>query len=88
MYDIPVPEGTEVVLPDAAVVPMNGFDEHGYRLGYGGGYFDRTLAVLERRVLAVGVSYEALRLSTIHPQPHDIPMNLIVTERRVLPFAR
>jgi 5,10-methenyltetrahydrofolate synthetase len=80
VYDIPVPDGTEVVLPDAAVVPMNGFDEHGYRLGYGGGYFDRTLAVLERRVLAVGVSYEALRLSTIHPQPHDIPMDFVVTE--------
>lgn len=80
VYDIPVPDGTEVVLPDAAVVPMNGFDEQGYRLGYGGGYFDRTLAALERRVLAVGVSYEALRLPTIHPQPHDIPMDFVVTE--------
>ena len=59
---------------------MNGFDAHGYRLGYGGGYFDRTLAALERRVLTIGVSYETLRLSTIHPQPHDIAMDFIVTE--------
>ncbi|MCC7484384.1 MAG: 5-formyltetrahydrofolate cyclo-ligase [Burkholderiales bacterium] len=80
VYDIPVPDGTEVLLPDVAIVPMNGFDEFGYRLGYGGGYFDRTLAALERRVLAIGVSYEALRLPTIHPQSHDIPMDFVVTE--------
>jgi 5,10-methenyltetrahydrofolate synthetase len=80
VYDIPVPDGTEVVLPDAAVVPMNGFDEHGYRLGYGGGYFDRTLAALDRRLLAIGIGFEALRLPTIHPQPHDIPMDFVVTE--------
>src|SRR3972149_4350569 len=44
VYDIPVPDGTELMVPDAVIVPMNGFDERGYRLGYGGGYFDRTLA--------------------------------------------
>jgi len=80
VYGIPVPDGTRVLVPDVAIVPMNGFDERGYRLGYGGGYFDRTLAALERRVLAVGVSYEALRLPTIYPQPHDIPMDFVVTE--------
>ena len=80
VYDIPVPDGTEVLLPDIAIVPMNGFDGQGYRLGYGGGYFDRTLAALGRRVLAVGVAFEALRLDTIHPQPHDIPMDFVVTE--------
>jgi hypothetical protein len=80
VYDIPVPDGTQVLTPDIAIVPMNGFDGQGYRLGYGGGYFDRTLAALERRVLAIGVSYEALRLPTIHPQPHDIPMDFVVTE--------
>jgi 5,10-methenyltetrahydrofolate synthetase len=80
VYDIPVPDGTRVLLPDIAVVPMNGFDGEGYRLGYGGGYFDRTLAALERRVLAIGVSYDALRLPTIEPQVHDISMDFIVTE--------
>ena len=80
VYDIPVPDGTRVLVPDIAIVPMNGFDRQGYRLGYGGGYFDRTLAALERRVLAIGVSYEALRLPTIHPQAHDIPMDFVVTE--------
>jgi 5-formyltetrahydrofolate cyclo-ligase len=80
VYDIPVPDGTEVLLPDIAIVPMNAFDEQGFRLGYGGGYFDRTLAQLERRVVAVGVSYEMLRLPTIHPQHHDIPMDFVATE--------
>lgn len=80
VYDIPVPDRTETLLPDAATVPMNGFDERGYRLGYGGGFFDRTLAALERRVLTIGVSFELSRLPTIHPQPHDIPMDFVVTE--------
>ena len=80
VYDIPVPDGTEVLLPDVMVVPMNGFDEQGYRLGYGGGYFDRTLAALQRCVLTIGVSFEALRLPTIHPQSHDIPMDFVVSE--------
>jgi 5-formyltetrahydrofolate cyclo-ligase len=80
VYDIPVPDHTEVVMPDIAIVPMNGFDEHGYRLGYGGGYFDRTLAAAERRMIAIGVSYEMLRLKTIYPQQHDIPMDFVVTE--------
>jgi len=80
VYDIPVPDGTEIVLPDAAIVPMNGFDGGGYRLGYGGGYFDRTLASLSPRPLAIGVSFELARLETIYPQPHDIPMDFVVTE--------
>ncbi|MGZ5144229.1 MAG: 5-formyltetrahydrofolate cyclo-ligase [Burkholderiales bacterium] len=83
VYDIPVPDGTEVVVPDVAVVPMNAFDERGYRLGYGGGFFDRTLAACERRIVAIGVSYELLRVQTIYPQPHDIPMDFVVTEAGV-----
>jgi 5,10-methenyltetrahydrofolate synthetase len=80
VYDIPVPAGTDVVVPEAAVVPMNGFDEQGYRLGYGGAYFDRTLAAFDPRPLAIGVSFEFARLPTIFPQPYDIPMDFVVTE--------
>ena len=80
VYDIPVPDGTEIVVPDVAIVPMNGYDGRGYRLGYGGGFFDRTLAALGRRVVAVGVSYDVLRLRTIYPQPHDLPMDFVITE--------
>jgi 5-formyltetrahydrofolate cyclo-ligase len=80
VYAIPVPDGTEVVNLDAAIVPMNGFDNQGYRLGYGGGYFDRTLAAARPRPLTIGVSYEFARLPSIQPQPHDIAMDFIVTE--------
>lgn len=80
VYDIPIPDGTPVLPPDIAIVPMNACDGRGYRLGYGGGYFDRTLAALERRVLAIGVTYDACRVPSIFPQAHDIPMDFIVTE--------
>lgn len=80
VYGIPVPVGTELVRPHAVLVPMNGFDEQGFRLGYGGGYFDRTLASLSPRPLAIGVGFELARLATIFPQPHDVPMDFVVTE--------
>ena len=83
VYDIPVPEGTEIVVPDVAIVPMNAFDGRGYRLGYGGGFFDRTLAACGRRMIAIGVSYDVLALETIHPQAHDVPMDFVVTESGV-----
>lgn len=83
VYDIPFPDGTDVLLPDVVLAPMNGFDAQGYRLGYGGGYFDRTLAALHPAPLAIGVSFDALRLQTIYPQPHDVPMDFVVTESGV-----
>jgi len=80
---IPYPVGSREVAPDAVLVPLVGFDDAGYRLGYGGGYFDRTLEALERKPVVVGVAYESAHLGTIHPQPHDIPMDWIVTERGI-----
>jgi 5,10-methenyltetrahydrofolate synthetase len=64
------------------LAPMVGFDRAKYRLGYGGGYFDRTLASLPRRPLVVGIGYEFSALDTIFPQPHDIPMDEVLTERQ------
>jgi 5-formyltetrahydrofolate cyclo-ligase len=83
VYGIPAPDGTELVLPDALLVPMNAFDDRGYRIGYGGGYFDRTLAALKPRPLAIGVSFEMLRVETIYPQPHDVPMDFVITEAHI-----
>ncbi len=62
-------------------MPLVGFDRQRYRLGYGGGYYDRTLAVLPAKPQAIGVGFELSQVATIHPQPHDIAMDLIVTER-------
>jgi 5,10-methenyltetrahydrofolate synthetase len=79
-YDIPVPNETKIVKLDAVIVPMVGFDQQGYRLGYGSGYYDRTLATYPRQPLTIGVAFEMQRLENIHPQLHDIAMQFIVTE--------
>jgi len=79
---VPPPEAARLV-PQVALAPLVGWDGAGYRLGYGGGYFDRTLAALAPRPFVVGVGYEAARLATIYPQPHDIRLDAIVTEAGV-----
>lgn len=79
-YGIPTPDGTEHVTIDVIMIPMLGFDQQGYRLGYGSGYFDRTLAAIRPRPLVIGLAFEMSRLSSVHPQSHDIPMDFIVTE--------
>lgn len=80
---IPYPEASAQMFPDHVLLPMLGWDADGYRLGYGGGYFDRTLAALEKRPRVIGTSYELSRIQTIHPQDHDIPVEFVVTERGV-----
>ena len=80
---IPYPVGSRELAPDHVLLPMNGWDSAGYRLGYGGGYFDRTLASLARKPDLIGVSIELAQLTTIHPQPWDIPVDYVVTERGV-----
>jgi len=77
---IPHPEGTAAVVPDVLLIPLVAFDARGYRLGYGGGYFDRTLAAIEPRPIAIGLAAARFRLATVHPQPHDLPMDFVVTE--------
>ncbi|MFV0360337.1 5-formyltetrahydrofolate cyclo-ligase [Tropicimonas sp.] len=74
------PPGAEAVVPQVTLAPLVGWDAAGYRLGYGGGYFDRTLAALSPRPFTIGVGVGAARLATIYPQPHDIPLDVIVTE--------
>lgn len=85
--DIPYPKASAEVVPDAVLLPMNGWDRAGYRLGYGGGFFDRTLAALaagsSHKPAVIGISYELGRMDTIHPQPWDIPVDWVVTERGV-----
>lgn len=81
--DIPFPVGSAEVVPEAVLLPMNGWDAGGYRLGYGAGFFDRTLASLPKRPVVIGVSYEMARLETIHPQSWDVPVDYVVTERGV-----
>ena len=79
-YGIPTPLTGAWLVPDLILLPLNGFDAAGYRLGYGGGYFDRTLATLLPRPLAIGVGFEINRLDSIRPENHDQRLDWIVTE--------
>lgn len=88
VYDLPIPIDSEVVQPDVVLMPPVGFDNQAYRLGYGGGYYDRTLAALVPVPVKIGVGFDASRIPTIRPQPHDVPMDFMVTQSGVyLPTA-
>lgn len=82
-YGIAIPHETEQVIIDAAVIPMIAFDSQGYRLGYGSGFFDRTLAAIHPRPLTIGIAFELLHLPTIYPHEHDIAMDYVVTEKTI-----
>lgn len=80
VWNIPIPKDRNVVVPTLLFVPLLGFDRAGYRLGYGGGYYDRTVAALSPRPRLIGIGFELSRLPTINPQDHDVPMDMIITE--------
>ena len=80
VYDIPVPRATEVLVPDVLLVPPVGIDAQGYRLGYGGGYFDRTLAALARKPVCIATAFDLSRIPSLAPQAHDVRMDFVVSE--------
>jgi 5-formyltetrahydrofolate cyclo-ligase len=80
VYNIPVPRDTEALLPDVLLVPPVGIDALGYRLGYGGGYFDRTLAALARKPVCIATAFDLSRIKSLEPQAHDVRMDFVVTE--------
>ncbi len=79
LWNIPYPAAGAELVPTVVIAPLVGFDRQCYRLGYGGGFFDRTLAALKPRPTAIGVGLPDAVLPSIFPQPHDIAMNQIVT---------
>lgn len=83
IWNIAIPATRDPVEPDALIVPLVGFDSALYRLGYGGGYYDRTLQRMARKPFCVGIGYQAGKLASIFPQAHDIPMDLIVTDEQL-----
>lgn len=80
---IPYPIDGPELTPDTVLLPMVGFDSGGYRLGYGGGFFDRTLAAMKTKPVVIGVVHELGKLETIHPQSYDIAVDFVVTERGI-----
>jgi len=83
VWRIPEPRDGDIVAPDVLLVPLLGFDLDRYRLGNGGGYYDRTLGSMEIKPYTIGVGFDCLRLETIYPFDHDIPLDAIVTESGV-----
>lgn len=80
-WNIPIPPSeAEALTPDITLAPLVGWDCGGFRLGYGGGYFDRTLEALVPQRFTIGIGFQSAKLTTIFPQPHDIPLNMILTE--------
>lgn len=74
--------------PDLVLMPLLGFDSAGTRLGYGGGYYDRTLAQLGRKPMLVGLAFDAQQLPDIPREAHDIPLDAVVTESGVRFFGK
>jgi 5-formyltetrahydrofolate cyclo-ligase len=84
MWDIPQPtDDADLVEPDVLLVPMMAFDRAGYRLGYGGGFYDRTLETLraKKSIVAIGVAYAAQEVDSVPHDSHDQPLDYVVTEK-------
>jgi 5-formyltetrahydrofolate cyclo-ligase len=76
--------------PAILLVPLLAFDAEGYRLGYGGGFYDRTLAALRTKapILVVGIAYAGQERDDLPREPHDQPLDLLVTENGLRRFTR
>jgi 5-formyltetrahydrofolate cyclo-ligase len=83
-FGIPKPKDTEVVVPTLLFVPCVGYGVGGYRLGYGGGFYDRTLAQLQPKPYTVGLGFAAGFLTSFEPEPHDVPLDAILNELGVV----
>jgi len=89
LYGILEPSSdAEDVEPDIVLVPLAAFDCRGHRLGYGGGYYDRTLHGLRRarRIIAAGLAFSVQQMDQIPEDAHDEPLDLVLTERDVIDF--
>ena len=83
-YGIPKPKDTEVIFPTLLFVPCVGYGPGGYRLGYGGGFYDRTLATLQPKPFTVGLGYGPGFIDDFEPEPHDVPLDAILNDYGVV----
>lgn len=79
-FDVQVPDTDHRTVPQLLLIPCVGIDRLRYRLGYGGGYYDRTLAVMSPRPTTVGVGFDCARIESIDPKPHDLQLDVAMTE--------
>lgn len=85
-----IPEQDDFIEPEILIVPLVAFDRNGGRLGYGGGFYDRTLEMLRanRPTLAIGFAYAAQEMKALPLEPTDQPLDMVVTEAGVIELAR
>ncbi len=83
-YGIPKPQGTEAIVPTLLFVPCVGYGPGGFRLGYGGGFYDRTLATLQPKPFTVGLGYSHGWLPDLAPEPHDVALDAILNDQGVV----
>jgi len=83
-YGIPKPKDTEIVVPTLIFVPCVGYGPGGFRLGYGGGFYDRTLASLNPKPFTVGLGYDFGWLPYLKPEIHDVPLDAILSDTGVM----
>jgi 5-formyltetrahydrofolate cyclo-ligase len=83
-FGIPKPKGTELLVPTLLFVPCVGYAPGGYRLGYGGGFYDRTLAALEPKPFTVGLGYGNGFIDDFEPEPHDQALDAILNDHGVV----
>jgi len=84
-FGIATPRHGADITPQLLLIPVNAFDRHGYRIGYGAGFFDRTLATLQPRPFTLGIGFSLAEVPNTYPQPHDIPLDSILTEQGIIP---
>jgi 5,10-methenyltetrahydrofolate synthetase len=83
-YGIPKPKDTEIIVPTLLFVPCVGYGPGGFRLGYGGGFYDRTLATLQPKPFTVGLGYSHGWLPDLEPEPHDVALDAILNDNGVV----
>lgn len=83
-----IPKDGDVLLPDVIITPLAAFDMGGYRLGYGGGFYDRTFEQLSefKKVQAIGFAYSAQEVMMVPREDTDYPLDAVITERGILSF--
>ncbi len=89
MFGASIPAEADYFDPELVIVPIVAFDACGGRLGYGGGFFDRTLELLRARrpTLAIGFAFDEQETDALPLEPTDQPLNMLVTQSRVLTFS-
>lgn len=84
----PGPDAAELD-PDILLVPLSAFDDHGHRIGYGGGFYDRAIARLLLKGCKprlIGIAFDVQKVEVIPAEPHDMPLDAILTESGYTPF--